>query len=882
MSLEPHFSITEALQFKFPWRSYQSNFLKEFEHHIEDKHLHVIAPPGSGKTVLGIEMIRRINKKTLVFSPTLTIRNQWNDRLQECFLRDEYAIKRSYDLKKPETVTFSTYQSLHAFFKNEMERSPQKLLDFFTENGIEHIVLDEAHHLKNEWWLPLFELKKLKNCIYTALTATPPYDSTPREIRNYFDLCGTVDVEIAVPELIKEKNLCPHQDYIHFSKPDKERILYIQNYRERLRLFVQALTESKDFISLVKQHDFYKRTEQVLPDVYANPELYSAILIYLNAAQETIAKEKLEVLGLDKEEQKHIPHFSYQWVELLLQHYLIDARESYAEGESVLKIIEKELKQVGGLDQKRVYLIGDERLYKSLSQSATKLNSILQITLAEDQNLGEELREVILCDYIRKEFLELQKPEASKLNKLGVLPVFHHLRFNGVTEDKLGVLTGSLVILHSSVIDELRKRMPPYSLQWQQIMNTSFLQVSSSATTKTEMIRIITQLFEEGFIKILIGTKSLLGEGWDCPAINTLVLASFVGSFVMSNQMRGRAIRVYPKNPNKIASIWHLACLDPTSDTGGADYEVLRRRFEAFCGVSLTGIPVIENGSDRLDLEVQAQYIPYLNKQMLKLAQNRDEVQLRWEEAIASGSIMIQELKLNFDDNKPFKVKRTIAYNNMLTYVIAEIGLIITTVLPEILFNNIRLLFSRYVLHFITFVGAGIALLLAPKVYKATRLYFFYGRLDQEVEKIARVVFFTMQKLGHINTPLDQIKLTIEEPQPGRLNCFLNGATEKEEKLFIKYFQEVLAPVDNPRYLITQADLIREKLGFSSYFTVPEVFAQHKKQALVFHEFWIKYLGKNQLHYTRNLEGRKLLLKARFNELKKETHLKSKQATIWK
>ena len=117
LSLKSDFSITETLQFKFPWRSYQSHFLKEFDRHIEDKHLHVIAPPGSGKTVLGIEMLRRINKKTLVFSPTLTIRNQWNDRLQDCFLKEDSAIKRSYDLKNPETITFSTYQSLHAFFK---------------------------------------------------------------------------------------------------------------------------------------------------------------------------------------------------------------------------------------------------------------------------------------------------------------------------------------------------------------------------------------------------------------------------------------------------------------------------------------------------------------------------------------------------------------------------------------------------------------------------------------------------------------------------------------------------------------------------------------------------------------------------------------------
>ena len=46
-------------------------------------------------------------------------------------------------------------------------------------------------------------------------------------------------------------------------------------------------------------------------------------------------------------------------------------------------------------------------------------------------------------------------------------------------------------------------------------------------------VRIVTELFQRGEINILIGTKSLLGEGWDSPCINSLILASFVGSFIL-------------------------------------------------------------------------------------------------------------------------------------------------------------------------------------------------------------------------------------------------------------------------------------------------------------------------------------------------------------
>ena len=45
-----------------------------------------------------------------------------------------------------------------------------------------------------------------------ALTATPPYDVSPFEWQPYEELCGPVDAEVSVPELVLEGDLCPHQD----------------------------------------------------------------------------------------------------------------------------------------------------------------------------------------------------------------------------------------------------------------------------------------------------------------------------------------------------------------------------------------------------------------------------------------------------------------------------------------------------------------------------------------------------------------------------------------------------------------------------------------------------------------------------------------------
>ena len=44
-----------------------------------------------------------------------------------------------------------------------------------------------------------------------SLTATPPYEGEPALWERYISMCGEIDEEITVPELVKEGTLCPHQ-----------------------------------------------------------------------------------------------------------------------------------------------------------------------------------------------------------------------------------------------------------------------------------------------------------------------------------------------------------------------------------------------------------------------------------------------------------------------------------------------------------------------------------------------------------------------------------------------------------------------------------------------------------------------------------------------
>jgi len=109
------------IRFRKPWRSYQQRVLDELQDHLDDGHLHIIAAPGSGKTVLGLEVLRRLDRPALILAPTVAIRDQWIDRFVHLFLDGarEAPAWISRDIRHPQIVTASTYQGLHSLYTGE-------------------------------------------------------------------------------------------------------------------------------------------------------------------------------------------------------------------------------------------------------------------------------------------------------------------------------------------------------------------------------------------------------------------------------------------------------------------------------------------------------------------------------------------------------------------------------------------------------------------------------------------------------------------------------------------------------------------------------------------------------------------------------------------
>jgi hypothetical protein len=68
-----------SLAFPGRWRRYQELALEAFERDREAgrRSTHLVAPPGSGKTLLGMEIVRRLGHRSLVLCPNSAVQAQW-------------------------------------------------------------------------------------------------------------------------------------------------------------------------------------------------------------------------------------------------------------------------------------------------------------------------------------------------------------------------------------------------------------------------------------------------------------------------------------------------------------------------------------------------------------------------------------------------------------------------------------------------------------------------------------------------------------------------------------------------------------------------------------------------------------------------------------
>lgn len=842
---------SNVLKFKYTWRKYQARVLENTKEYVADGKVHIVAAPGSGKTTLGIELIARMQENALVLAPSVTIREQWKERIVDGFLceglnPDDYI---SQDLKQPKAITIATYQALHSAMTHF------DIVETLKANKVGLMCLDECHHLRSEWWKALEELKtKMGSLKVIALTATPPYDSNATMWNRYMNMCGEIDEEIAIPELVKEGSLCPHQDYVYFNYPTEEEMAEIAKFKVRSKEAYDKMMGDSAFAEVIQSHKGLSDSVSA-EELLDNPNYFASILIYLQAKNIAFPDHLKRLLGT-----RRLPGMNQGWMELLLQGFLYDDAESYNCNEEYRKDVMDYLKAEGVIEKRKISFTTTPSLEKLLTTSKGKCKSIRDIVAHEYQSTGKDLRLLVLTDYIREEY-EKNLGTSEDVTSLGVIPFFEQLRrsVGQETDIRLAVLCGTIVIIPAEAKEALLAAVGDSG----KITFSAVGNLSESDYVKVNAIGdshfltgAVTEVFSQGHMQVLIGTKSLLGEGWDSPCINSLILASFVGSFMLSNQMRGRAIRVFKQNPEKTSNIWHLVCLSPgqgkeDAEENSEDFALLKRRMEHFLGLHYVD-DIIENGMERMSViqePFDENHVAQINQQMLELSGHRAELKDRWNRSLTLHHKMdiVEETEV-----AESSVPKTV-FREKLTGLIWTVAAFVALIVLRKGSEAIGLATSIFTYGMI---AAGLYLLKQiPKLIQLCsakkRLYAF--------GKGIRKALVAMNFIEGSDSRVKVDKQGLEYHA-----VYLSGGTGRDKTLFTQCVKEFFGEIENQRYLLVSAKKIR---GQYDFYAVPECFAKRKEDATLFYECVKPYMGKFDLVYTRNEKGRKVLMEARMKTI---------------
>ena len=871
-------------QFKGTWRRYQARVLQNAGRYLRDGKVHIVAAPGSGKTTLGIELMNRIGRPALVFAPTITIREQWVARIASSFLKDglnpdDYL---SQDLKDLKLITISTYQSLHSAMnrykgkevdkvedtddaspdmEQEVDFSNYDLVAEVKRNHIGVLCLDECHHLRSEWWKALENFKnECGNLQVIALTATPPYDSNKTMWDRYMSMCGEIDEEITIPELVKEGSLCPHQDFVYFNYPTLDEQAEVTKFKERAAEMINKLLNDQEFRNIILSHPSMQGITTKDDELLENPSYLASILIFVAACGMTPPHRIMRLLGVNQ-----LPRLTPEWMEKLLQGVLYTDTQNYNITEEQVEQYKGALKVRGLLEKNKIVMVATDNINKMLTRSVGKCDSIKKIVEHEYRAMGKDLRLLVLVDYIKKEYTKSIGDESANVKALGVIPFFEMLRREHAALNsglRLGVLCGTVVIIPAETKDALLKEIEGIGAvtfkSVGQIGDTDYVEVDAVGNAHF-LTGAVTNLFTKGYMQVLIGTKSLLGEGWDSPCINSLILASFVGSFMLSNQMRGRAIRVFKDNPNKCSNIWHLVCLNPANvkaqnnknEEISEDFALLERRMENFLGLHYTE-NIIESGIGRLSI-IKEPYneanVNLMNQQMLALSAQRNTLKQRWQNALVMnkqmGIVEEAEVKKEAITNVVFKD----AVRKAIIFGVAAVG---TGVLA--------------LLTLATGIG-GFVFGTASLVLGITALTKFPKLLSQatplkRLRMFGKGILRAMKQKGMLEDSNAHVK--VEQLKNGNQSIYLASVSGKDKQVFSQCIKQMMGEVDNQRYLLVNR---KNRNALDGFYCVPDCFATNKNDAELFANCIKHVVDRYELVYTRNEVGRKFLLEGRAKAL---------------
>jgi hypothetical protein len=147
--------------------------------------------------------------------------------------------------------------------------------------------------------------------------------------------------------------------------------------------------------------------------------------------------------------------------------------------------------------------------------------------------------------------------------------------------------------------------------------------------------------------------------------------------------------------------------------------------------------------------------------------------------------------------------------------------------------------------------------------------------------EVGTAVLDSLSECGIIRTKRGDLSLTATVGDKGQVECFLEGRTAIETASFIDAMKQLLSPIENPRYVLVRQGAATLWLR-RDYHSVPEALAARKAYAEAFARHWRRRVGSATLVYTRSIEGRLLLVRARTHSVSAALGPTPKRAARWR
>jgi hypothetical protein len=322
--------------------------------------------------------------------------------------------------------------------------------------------------------------------------------------------------------------------------------------------------------------------------------------------------------------------------------------------------------------------------------------------------------------------------------------------------------------------------------------------------TSRTWVPLVTAFLESGGTQCLVGTRALLGEGWDCPPVNVVIDLTAAATPTAVHQMRGRGLRLDPTDPRKVADDWGVVCIAHGHPQGGADHARFVRKHEHFFALNAVG--EIESGVSHVDRVISPFRPPTpaeaeaIRARMRERPARREAVRAAWRIGEPYRDLPVRTLRVRLGRSPglpgrgllrgvaPDRTVRRPAGIAFATVVAVLVGAVIGGAVAGPI---------GAVLGVVLALGAGLALGLVALRDGLAAL----GPSDT-LGDLGRAVADGLVGAGVVDPGSGAAAVRVEAGPDGTWRCRLDGATSADAARFAEALEEVVAPLFDPRWVI--------------------------------------------------------------------------------